>query len=98
MSMKRMPSRPSPRSARGRLHLSPPLRGARSSCTVRCGTGERLSEESSCIGVLGTRIACFCVEADEQFVGESDADGHFVFSRGEQPVSESREGLVVFGG
>src|SRR5436309_3421517 len=60
--------------------------------------GERLSEESSCIGVLGTRFACFCVEADQQFVGESDPDGHFVFSRGQQPVTEGCKGLVVFGG
>src|SRR5258708_1448365 len=60
--------------------------------------GERLSEESSCIGVLGTRIACFCVEADEQFMGESNPDGHFVFSCGEQSFSESRKGLVVLSG
>src|SRR6202165_1849878 len=45
--------------------------------------GERLSEVSSCIGVLGTRIACFCVEADEQFVGESDPDDPFFFFCGE---------------
>src|SRR5258708_23396140 len=60
--------------------------------------GERLSEESSCIGVLGTRIACFWVEADEQFMGESNPDGHFVFSCGEQSFSESRKGLVVLSG
>src|SRR6202140_5902072 len=60
--------------------------------------GGRLSEVSSCIGVLGTRIACFCVEADEQFVGESDPDDHFFFSSGEQSVAELCKGLVVFGG
>src|SRR6202035_5592328 len=59
---------------------------------------ERLSEVSSCIGVLGTRIACFCVEADEQFVGESNPDDHFFFSSGEQSVAELCKGLVVFGG
>src|SRR5260370_42361512 len=59
---------------------------------------ERLSEESSCIGVSGTRIACFCVEADEQFVGQSNPDGHFVFAGGEQSVAEFCKGLVVFGG
>src|SRR6202035_4191710 len=62
------------------------------------GWGERLSEVSSCIGVLCTRIACFCVEADEQFVGESDSDDHFFFSSGEQSVAELCKGLVVFGG
>src|ERR1700730_14369612 len=62
------------------------------------GWGERLSEVSSCIGVLCTRIACFCVEADEQFVGERDSDDHFFFSSGEQSVAELCKGLVVFGG
>src|SRR5260370_27673639 len=78
------------------LPLSPCGRGC-----LRCEAsraGERLSEESSCIGVLGTRIACFCVEADEQFMGESNPDGHFVFSCGEQSFSESRKGLVVLSG
>src|SRR5258708_25949534 len=62
------------------------------------GWGERLSEESSCIGVLGTRIACFCVESDEQFVGQGDPDDHFGFSGGEQSVAEGGKGLVVFSG
>src|ERR1700730_1906331 len=66
---------------------SPRLRGE--------GRGERLSEKSSCIGVLGTRIACFCVKADQQFVGQSNADGHFVFSCGEQSVAERAEALII---
>jgi hypothetical protein len=53
---------------------------------------------SSCIGVCGTRIACFCVEADEQFVGQSDPDDHFFFSFGEQSVAEICKGRVVFCG
>src|SRR5260370_8645098 len=57
--------------------------------------GERLSGESSCIGVLGTRIACFGVEADEQFASQCDADDHFFFSRGEQPGAEVAEAFVV---
>src|ERR1700736_1840965 len=61
----------------------------------RAAPGERLSEKSSCIGVLGTRIACFCVKADQQFVGQSNADGHFVFSCGEQSVTERAEALVI---
>src|SRR5207302_964907 len=60
-------------------------------------TGERLSEESSCIGIGGTRIACFCVETDEQLVGQGDADDHFGFSCGEQSVAEICQGLVVVG-
>ncbi len=60
--------------------------------------GERLAEESNCIGVLGTRIACFCVEADEQFVGQGDPDRHFVFSCGEQSFLEGCKRLVVLGG
>src|SRR5258705_10218000 len=58
---------------------------------------ERLSEESSCIGIGSTRIACFCVEADEQFVGQGDADDHFGFSCGEQSVAEICQGFVVVG-
>src|SRR6202158_3027397 len=43
---------------------------------LRSKSGERLSEKSSCIGVCGTRIACFCVEPDEQFARERDALSH----------------------
>src|ERR1700731_1574162 len=59
------------------------------------GWGERLSGESSCIGVLGTRIACFCVEANEQFASQCNADDHFFFSCGEQPGTEVAEAFVV---
>src|SRR5882672_8890174 len=77
----------------------PPLRGrVTERRRSRARSGERLSEESSCIGVLGTRIACFCVEADEQLVGQGDPDDHFGFSCGEQSVAESGKGVVVFGG
>src|SRR5260370_36521789 len=67
---------------------------------IDCPTrrSERLSEESSCIDIGGTRIACFCVELDEQFVGQSDPDDHFVFSCGEQSVAEICKGLVVGSG
>ncbi|MGP0105975.1 MAG: hypothetical protein ACLQMV_10000, partial [Rhodoblastus sp.] len=41
---------------------------------------ERLSEVSSCIGELCSRIACFGVEANEKFVGQGDADDHFLFT------------------
>src|ERR1700682_602273 len=60
----------------------------------RAAPGERLSEKSSCIGVCGTRIACFCVEPDEQFARERDADHHFFFSFGAQSVAGRAEALV----
>src|ERR1700676_1577537 len=85
------------RAVRKVLFLPSPLVGEGGASPSEA-TGERLSEESSCIGVLGTRIACFCVEADEQFVGESDPDDHFGFSCGEQSVAEGGKGLVVFSG
>src|SRR6266851_8234282 len=90
------PSRRSCSSGAPDLHLSPPFCGERSDRS--CDPGERLSEESSCIGIGGTRIACFCVEADEQFVGQGDPDDHFGFSCGEQSVAESGKGVVVFSG
>src|SRR3954451_16098324 len=57
--------------------------------------GERLSGLSSCIGVLGTRVACFCVEADEEFSGERDTNDHFFLSGCEQPVTEVSQAFVV---
>src|SRR5581483_10610110 len=57
--------------------------------------GERLSCLSSCIGELGTRIACFCIEANEQFAGERDADDHFFLSGGAQAVAEVTEAVII---
>jgi len=54
-----------------KFSLAPLLRGE--------GWGERLSGESSCIGVLGSRIPCFGVEANEQFARERNSDDHFFF-------------------
>jgi hypothetical protein len=45
--------------------------------------------------VGGTRIACSCVEADEQFACERDPDDHFFFSLRDQPGAELAEALVV---
>src|ERR1700682_2594625 len=65
------------------------------SSAVRCDPSERLSGESSCIGVLCTRIACFCVEANEQFASQCNTDDHFFFSCGEQPGAEVAGAFVV---
>src|SRR5581483_7302856 len=59
------------------------------------GWGERLSCLSSCIGESGTRIACFCIEANEQFAGERDADDHFFLSGGAQAVAEVTEAVII---
>ena len=61
------------------------------------GWGERLSKESSCIGVMDTRIACFCVEADEQFAGQRDTDHHFFFAAGQAKVHQNLERLKTRG-
>jgi hypothetical protein len=42
--------------------------------------GERLSVGSSCLCESGACFAGFCIEADEEFSGEGDADDHFFFS------------------
>jgi hypothetical protein len=52
---------------------------------------------SSCGGELVSRVACFCVEDDEEFAGEGDADDHFGLSGGLQPVLEGGEVRVVLG-
>src|SRR6266436_8765597 len=83
----RQASRPKPASA------SPSPRPSRGE-----GWGERLSGESSCIGVLGSRIACFGIEADEQFASERNSDDHFFLSGGHQSGAELAEALVVAGG
>src|SRR5215207_10063679 len=59
---------------------------------------ERLSVVSSCISELISRVACFCVEDDEEFSGERDADDHFGFAGLLQPVVEGLEMRVVAGG
>src|SRR5438034_137330 len=56
---------------------------------------ERLSGLSKCIWHLSTRITSFCVEAYEEFSGESDADDHFGFSLIEQALAEVGEGWIV---
>ena len=76
---------------RGDHNLSPLFAGR----GRREAPGERLSEESSCIGVCGTRIACFCVKADEQLARQGNADDHFFFSSGNQPGAELAEAFVV---
>ena len=48
--------------------------------------------------IARTRIASFCVEADEKLAGEGDADDHFFFAGGEQPVAEVGEAVIVAGG
>src|SRR5919197_5290619 len=63
----------------------------------RCVSGERLSGLSSCISILSSRVACFCVEPDEEFAGQSNADDHFLFAGLEQSVSELSEAFVVSG-
>src|SRR5258707_7283072 len=79
------------------LHLAPLAGTGRNSRIARI-SGERLSGESSCIGVLGSRIACFGVEADEQFARERNSDDHFFLSGGNQSGAELPEALVVAGG
>src|SRR6185437_16082546 len=73
---------------------SPRLRGEVGS-HPRCDLGERLSGLSSWIGVSGTRIACFGVEADQELTGERNANDHFFLSSGDQPGAEVGEAFVV---
>src|SRR5690242_1734436 len=58
---------------------------------------ERLSEVSSCICELDARIACFCIEDDEQFAGERDADDHLFLAGLLQPLMEGSEVRIVPG-
>ena len=53
---------------------------------------------SSCICEFVARIACFCVEDDEELSGERDADDHFGLPGLLQPVVEGVEMRVVLGG
>src|SRR5689334_9107915 len=57
--------------------------------------GERLSRLSSCKGVCSTRVACFCVEADEKFAGERNADNHLFLSGRQELVAEFGKAFVV---
>jgi hypothetical protein len=52
---------------------------------------------SSCNCELVARIVCFCIEDDEKFSGECDADEHFWLSRLLQPLRESFEMRIEFG-
>src|ERR1700751_1511861 len=80
------------------LTLSPCGRGWRGLSKAKFEPGERLSGLSSCIGEGGTRVACFCVEANEKLAGQRDADDHFFLSGGDQSVAEAAEAFVVAGG
>src|SRR6478609_7289731 len=60
-------------------------------------TDERLSEVSSCICEFVTRVACFCIENDEQLAGERNADDHFLLSGSLQPLLESCQMRIIFG-
>src|ERR1700733_4014028 len=81
------------RRGKWRAGLASPLPSGEIASILRAG--ERLSGESSCISVCGTRIACFCVEADEQFTRERNADDHFFLSFGNEPGAKIGEALVV---
>ena len=74
----------------GRIENFPPGAVCASSPSPRVrgeGRGERLSEVSSCICEFCSRIARFGVEADEKFVGQGDADHHFLFAGlGQSPI------------
>src|ERR1700746_3760876 len=83
------------RSTRTASLTSPRLRGE---VGALCAPGERLSGLSSCIGVLGTRITCFGVEADQKLACERDANDHFFLSGGDQPGAEVGKAFVVAGG
>jgi len=50
---------------------------------------------SSCIGVSGSRFACFGVEADQKLAGECNANDHFFLSRGDESGAEGRETLII---
>lgn len=60
--------------------------------------GERLSLLSSCIGVSGSRVACFGIEADQELAGEHDTNDHFLLAGFEQSVAEFSKAFVVAGG
>ena len=55
---------------------------------------ERLSGLSSCRGHFQSRFACFCVEPDEEFMGEGDANDLFRLAGVQQPTVESFEILI----
>src|SRR5258707_596384 len=57
--------------------------------------GERLSVLSSGTCNLVSSVACFCVEPDQELVGEGDADDLLGFSRLAQPFVEGGEVGVV---
>src|SRR3954453_13978862 len=72
--------------------------GAPADCTrngVYVQGGERLSWLSSGIRELGAHIACFGVEANEEFVGEGDTDHLFRFAREGQSAVEGGEIGIV---
>lgn len=46
---------------------------------------------SSCCGELAAFVADFCVEPDEEFSGQCDANDHFGFAGGEELVAECGE-------
>ena len=57
--------------------------------------GERLSGLSSGQRKLATYVASFCVETDEEFAGQGDADDLFGFASVPQPLVERAEVRVV---
>src|SRR5260221_7566702 len=71
-----------------------PLRERRGPIAQQWG-GERLSVLSSGTCNLVSSVACFCVEPDQELVGEGDADDLLGFSRLAQPFVEGGEVGVV---
>ena len=43
-------------------------------------------------------FVCFCVESDEEFVGQCDTDDHFRFALIDEALPKCCEGLIEFSG
>jgi len=60
--------------------------------------GERLSGLSSCKGIFFSRLACFCVEADEEFACQRDPRHHLGLAGIDQLAMEVRQAFVEAAG
>ena len=56
---------------------------------------ERLSGLSKGMSEFGPHIACFGIEADEEFAGKRDADLHFAEATSQEALAEVGEALIV---
>lgn len=68
----------------------------------RCERGgrrdKRLSGSSSSIRKVEACVANFCVQPDEEFSGQGNANNHFRFALSNEPVAEAGEIRVIFPG